>query len=159
MTDRDYNECVRQHADHLYRFVVKNTRNAEDAKDIMQSSFEKMWAKRESVNALTAKAFLFTVAYHEVVDLSRRKKKRVQMEDVPIYHRGSDHKKLLEKAFSKLSEIQQSLVLLKDWEGYSYEEISGIPGLNTPQVKVYLHRARLQLRRYLGSLENVLEMH
>jgi RNA polymerase sigma-70 factor (ECF subfamily) len=137
---------------------VKNTRNTEDAKDIVQSSFEKMWAKRESVNALTAKAFLFTVAYHEVVDLSRRKKTRVQMEDAPVYHRGNDHKRLLEIAFSKLGETQRSLVLLKDWEGYSYEEISGITGLNTVQVKVYLHRARLQLRKYLGSLENVLEM-
>lgn len=157
MTDRDYNECVQQHADHLYRFVLKNTRNAEDAKDIVQSSFEKMWAKRDTVNPLTAKSFLFTVGYHEVVDLSRRKKKTVRMEDVPHYHRGTDHKKLLEKAFTKLNDTQRSLVLLKDWEGYSYAEISGITGLNTPQVKVYLHRARLQLRKYLGSLENLLE--
>ena len=80
------------------------------------------------------------------------------MEDVPLYQRGTDHKKLLEKAFTKLNDTQRSLVLLKDWEGYSYEEISGITGLNTSQVKVYLHRARLQLRKYLGSLENLLEV-
>jgi RNA polymerase sigma-70 factor (ECF subfamily) len=46
--------------------------------------------------------------------------------------------------------------LLKDYEGYSYEEIGQITGLNESQVKVYLHRARLQLKNYLVSLENLI---
>lgn len=158
MNDAEYNELVQLHADHLYRFVLKNTRNAEDAEDVVQSSFEKMWAKRDTVNTVTGKAFLFTVAYHELVDLSRRKKVRVELTDSPFHHRCNDHKKLLELAFSKLGEMQRSLVLLKDYEGYSYEEISGITGLNTTQVRVYLHRARTQLRKFLGSLDNIVEM-
>jgi RNA polymerase sigma-70 factor (ECF subfamily) len=48
------------------------------------------------------------------------------------------------------------LVLLKDYEGYNYEEIGQITGLNESQVKVYLHRARLNLRNYLGKPENVM---
>jgi RNA polymerase sigma-70 factor (ECF subfamily) len=55
-----------------------------------------------------------------------------------------------------LSETARSLVLLKDYEGYSYEEIGTITGLNESQVKVYLHRARLQLKNYLVSIENVM---
>jgi RNA polymerase sigma-70 factor (ECF subfamily) len=47
-------------------------------------------------------------------------------------------------------------VLLKDYEGYSYEEIGRISGLSESQVKVYLHRARLQLKNYLVKPENVL---
>jgi len=46
--------------------------------------------------------------------------------------------------------------MLKDYEGYSYEEIAKITGLNEGQVKVYLHRARLALRNYLVSPENVM---
>jgi RNA polymerase sigma-70 factor (ECF subfamily) len=46
--------------------------------------------------------------------------------------------------------------MLKDYEGYSYEEIGKITGLNESQVKVYLHRARITLRNYLVSRENVL---
>ena len=65
-------------------------------------------------------------------------------------------KKVLEMALARLSETQRSLVLLKDYEGYSYEEIGKITGLNVSQVKVYLHRARLQLKNYLVSPENVL---
>ena len=64
-------------------------------------------------------------------------------------------KKVLEQALDRLSETQKSLVLLKDYEGYSYEEIGRITGLNESQVKVYLHRARIQLKNYLVKPENV----
>jgi RNA polymerase sigma-70 factor (ECF subfamily) len=53
-------------------------------------------------------------------------------------------------------ETQRSLVLLKDYEGYSYDEIGQITGLSESQVKVYLHRARLQLKDYLVKIENVI---
>jgi RNA polymerase sigma-70 factor (ECF subfamily) len=55
-----------------------------------------------------------------------------------------------------LNETHRALILLKDYEGYSYEEIGRITGLNESQVKVYLHRARIQLKTFLVSLENVL---
>jgi RNA polymerase sigma-70 factor (ECF subfamily) len=45
---------------------------------------------------------------------------------------------------------------LKDYEGYSYEEIGKITALNASQVKVYLHRARLQLKEIVGKLENII---
>ena len=65
-------------------------------------------------------------------------------------------KKVLEEALSRLGETQRSLVLLKDYEGYSYEEIGKITGLSDSQVKVYLHRARVQLKEYLVKIENVI---
>ena len=80
------------------------------------------------------------------------------MEDVPVYNRQQQHtKKILESALARLNETQRSLVLLKDYEGYSYEEIGEITSLSASQVKVYLHRARIQLKNYLVSPENILE--
>ena len=76
MTDRDYNECVRLHADGLYRFILKNIKNREDARDIVQTAFEKMWRKRETVDTVTSKSFLFTVAYNEMIDQLRKKHNR-----------------------------------------------------------------------------------
>lgn len=58
-------------------------------------------------------------------------------------------------ALNRLNETQKSLVMLKDYEGYNYEEIGQIMDLTESQVKVYLHRARLALRNYLVSPENV----
>ena len=69
--------------------------------------------------------------------------------------RHSYTKRVLDEALQRLGETQRSLVLLKDYEGYSYEEIGQITGLSLSQVKVYLHRARMTLKEYLGKMENV----
>ena len=161
MTEREYNECVGTYADNVYRFILKNLRHEEDARDVVQTAFEKMWRHREQVDAARSKSYLFTVAYHPMID-HIRKVKRIQLkeelnensrvQDKP----GNNLKKVLEDALARLSETQRSLVLLKDYEGYSYEEIGKITGLSESQVKVYLHRARVQLKEYLVKIENVI---
>jgi RNA polymerase sigma factor (sigma-70 family) len=161
MTEKEYNQCVNQYADNVYRFILKNLRHEEDARDVVQSAFEKMWVNRAEVDAARCKSYLFTVAYHQMID-HIRKVKRIQLkdefrEDSRITDRPvSNTRKILETALSRLSETQRSLVLLKDYEGYSYEEIGKITGLSESQVKVYLHRARIQLKNFLVSPENVM---
>ena len=161
MTEREYNECVNTYADNVYRFIVKNLRHEEDARDVVQTAFEKMWRNRDEVDATRAKSYLFTVAYHQMID-HIRKVKRITLkeefsEGVKIQDRPVNNiKKVLEEALGRLSETQRSLVLLKDYEGYSYEEIGQITALSESQVKVYLHRARVQLKEYLVKIENVI---
>ena len=150
MTEKEYNQCVTEYADNVYRFILKNLRHEEDAKDVVQTAFEKMWRNRQEVDYEKSKSYLFTVAYHQMID-HLRKAKRIQLREVfndevkiadrPIHNA----KKILQEALGKLNEIQRSLVMLKDYEGYSYEEIGSITGLSSSQVKVYLHRARIQL--------------
>ncbi len=161
MTEKEYNQCVDLYADNVYRFILKNLRNKADAKDIVQGAFEKMWINRLQVENDRCKSYLFTVAYHQMID-HIRKNKRISLRDEfseetkvvnRVYH---DSKKILHDALNRLNETQRSLVLLKDYEGYSYEEIGKITGLNESQVKVYLHRARLQLREYIVKPENVI---
>ena len=161
MTEREYNDCVDAHADGVYRFILKNLQHTEDARDIVQIAFEKMWKNRDAVVSETAKSYLFTVAYHQMID-HIRKSKRVQF--VETFDEGSrvssavspDLKKELERALQRLTPLQKSLILLKDYEGYSYDEIGKITALNPSQVKVYLHRARLQLRDFVGKPENII---
>ncbi len=161
MTEKDYNECVAAYADRVYRFILKNIRHEEDARDIVQTSFEKLWKNRREVQAAKCRSYLFTIAYHQMIDHLRRTKK-VQLraefrEELRIADRPHHRlKQLLDLALSRLNETQRSLVLLKDYEGYSYQEIGQITGLNETQVKVYLHRARIQLKNYLVSVENII---
>jgi RNA polymerase sigma factor (sigma-70 family) len=161
MTEREYNECVTQFSDNVYRFILKNLRHEEDARDVVQTAFEKLWRNRVDVNPEKSKSYLFTIAYHQMID-HLRKNKRIQLkesfsDEAGIYNRPVQNvKKILEMALARLNETQRSLVMLKDYEGYSYEEIGQITGLNESQVKVYLHRARLQLKNFLVSPENVL---
>lgn len=161
MTAEDYNDCVKLYADGLYRFMLKSTRQVEDARDLVQSSFEKLWEHRSEVNALKCKSYLFTIAYHKMIDLNRKNRRLEFREELPDQMETSTRnparlKELLEKALGRLNERQRTLVLLKDYEGYSYEEIAEITGLNGTQVKVTLHRARLILKEWLVSVENVL---
>ena len=161
MTEREYNQCVNLYADNVYRFILKNLRHEEDSRDVVQSAFEKMWVNRADVDNAKCKSYLFTVAYHQMID-HLRKAKRISLrdefkDDMRVTDRPvSNTKKILEEALNRLSETQRSLVLLKDYEGYSYEEIGKITGLNESQVKVYLHRARIQLKNFLVSPENVM---
>jgi RNA polymerase sigma factor (sigma-70 family) len=161
MTEHEYNQCVRDYADNVYRFILKNLRHEEDARDVVQSSFEKMWINRASVDSSRSKSFLFTVAYNQMIDHLRKVKRISLKESFNENSQYSDRpahnaKKILEEALARLNETQRSLVLLKDYEGYSYEEISEITGLNSSQVKVYLHRARVQLKNFLVKPENVI---
>ena len=161
MTEKEYNQCVHLYADNVYRFILKNLRNEEDARDVVQTAFEKMWVNRGEVDNLRCKSYLFTVAYHQMID-HIRKIKRISLKeefdegsriyDKPVHNA----KKILEEALSRLNDTQRSLVLLKDYEGYSYDEIGQITALNVSQVKVYLHRARIQLKNYLVKAENVI---
>lgn len=161
MTEREYNECVNQWADNVFRFIVKNLRHTEDAEDVVQAAFEKLWINRANVEADKAKSYLFTIAYHQMIDHTRKVKRMHYRDEMPDTALGSgkqpDHylKKVLDDALATLNETQRSLVMLKDYEGYSYEEIGQILSLTESQVKVYLHRARTQLRNYLVRLENV----
>jgi RNA polymerase sigma factor (sigma-70 family) len=161
MTEKDYNECVKLYADNVYRFILKNLKNEEDAKDVVQSSFEKMWMNKETVENVKCKSFLFTVAYNTMIDHIRKNKRIVLKDDFGETALGSNNqqqntKRILQEALSRLNERDRSLVMLKDYEGYNYAEIGEITNLNESQVKVYLHRARLQLREYLVKVENVL---
>jgi len=161
MTERDYNECVKQYADNVYRFILKNLRHTDDAQDVVQSAFEKLWINREQVDAEKAKSYLFTIAYHQMIDHLRKVKRMSYKEEIPEQALGTENqphhfaKQALERALATLTETQRNLVMLKDYEGYSYQEIGEIMSLNESQVKVYLHRARLQLRNYLVAKENV----
>jgi RNA polymerase sigma-70 factor (ECF subfamily) len=156
MTDKDYNNCVDNFADGVYRFIVKNIRHTEDAQDIVQSAFEKLWVNREQVLPEKAKSYLFTVAYHQMIDHIRKSNKMPLAEETSIPHQPinqaqAELKQLLMRAVNQLNPTQKSLVLLKDYEGYSYQEIAEIMNLSDSQVKVYLHRARLILKNKLSA--------
>ena len=161
MKAEDYNRCVDLHADNLYRFILKHVRDAEFARDIVQDSFEKLWVKLEEVNADKAKSYLFTVGYHTMIDALRRDKKKGEFSEAdPLQmshdRQYSDLNEILHQALDTLPEIQKSVVLLRDYEGYSYAEIGEICRLTESQVKVYIFRALKALRTYLVAPETLM---
>jgi RNA polymerase sigma-70 factor (ECF subfamily) len=161
MTTAQYNQCVDSHADGVYRFILKNIRDEEKARDIVQDSFEKMWIKVEEISFDKARSYLFTTAYHTMIDAIRRERFQAGMDEAAFNEHSyrpeySGLKEVLEEAVARLPEIQRTVVLLRDYEGYSYQEIGEVTGLNESQVKVYIYRARTFLKNYIGSLDAVI---
>ena len=157
MTASEYNRCVDEFADGVYRFVLKNIRDTEAAKDIVQDTFEKMWRLRDGIDAAKGKSYLFTAAYRTLVDFTRRKRQNVSDEKLVSWESETavahDVKEMIDRALNTLPEDQRVVITLRDMEGYSYDEIGEITGFSESQVKVYIYRARLAMKKYLVSLE------
>jgi RNA polymerase sigma factor (sigma-70 family) len=161
MTVSEYNKCVEAFSDGVYRFILKNIKDEDKAKDTVQDSFEKMWIRAKDISFDKARSYLFTTAYHTMIDSIRKDSKQSLLQPaheniITCNNDYSDLKEVLDEAVEKLPEIQRSVLLLRDYEGYSYEEIGEITNLSESQVKVYIFRARTFLKNYIGSLETVI---
>jgi RNA polymerase sigma-70 factor (ECF subfamily) len=161
MTVAEYNKSVDDHADSIYRFILKNIRNHERARDVVQDTYEKLWIKVSDVSADKVKSYLFTTAYHTMIDMIRKEKRIIPFETDrhDVQHTGKSYSglsEILDKAIEKLPADQRSVIMLRDYEGYAYDEIAAMTGLTESQVKVYIFRGRMFLKNYLGSIEAVI---
>ena len=162
MTVAEYDKCVSQYSDNLYRFALKSLRSDDEAKDIVQESFLRLWENREAVLSGKEKSYLFTVAYRLIVDRVRMGKRYAEDESAlrtspapgrPHYNGISE---LIDRFLDELPPLQKSLIMLRDYEGYSYREMAEMTRLSETQVKVYIFRARTALRRVIGDINNIL---
>ncbi len=161
MTVEEYNRSVDQFSDGLYRFILNNIKDSDKARDIIQDTYEKLWVKRETVSIEKVKSYLFTAAYHTMIDLIRKEKWSVDFSSVDRDSHShtdqySDLNEILHEAIGRLPGDQRSVIMLRDYEGYSYQEIAEITGLSESQVKVYIFRGRMFLKRYIGKIEAIL---
>ncbi len=160
MTPREYNEAVDRWADPLFRFAFKLCKQQMIAEDLVQEAFAALWEHRANVPKEKAKPYLFQVLYRKFVDEYRRKQQwaewnheahtKAAYEDPP-----PDVRTVIARAVDQLPEAQRAVLLLRDWEGYSYREIGQITGLSESQVKVYLFRARKKMKDLLVDISNV----
>lgn len=158
MTIEEYNSAVELFSDRVYRFVLKNVRDQYKAEDIVQDSYEKLWKNHESVDYLKVRQYLFATAYHTLIDRVRKEKRMTSSEEIKFVEPGhseqfSDIREILDAAIEKLPEVQKMVLLLRDYEGYSYEEIGELASLSESQVKVYIYRARVFLKNYIGRID------
>ncbi len=162
MKAKEYNIIVEKHADGLYRFILSNIRDEDKAQDIVQDSFERLWINHEEISFEKGKSFLFKIAYNRMIDIIRKDKRLLGSSEIVEHEKDGyidnrlELKEVLDVALNKLSKIQKSVVVLRDYEGYAYEEIAEITGLNESQVKVYIFRARQYLKKYIGQLDLVI---
>jgi len=64
-----------------------------------------------------------------------------------------DVQQLIDEGVSRVNDFYRWLLTLRDFEGYSYQEIAEMTALSVDQVKVYIFRARRFLKQYIGKME------
>jgi RNA polymerase sigma-70 factor (ECF subfamily) len=121
-----------------------------------------VWIKKDGIDAKKAKSYLFTTAHHTLIDVVRKNKPKVEVDAIDKVQfqkplENMDLQATLHEALDQLPAIQKTVVLLRDYEGYGYDEIGKITDLKESQVKVYIFRARKKLKELLVSVEAVIE--
>ncbi len=156
MKASEYNQCVHQYADRLYRFALRMLSDPLDAEDVVQLVFERLWKRHDQVKVEAVKSYLFTSVHRACIDQFRKRQtQRKAMEYMErneplIPHDDLENRQLIEEGLKRLSHEYKSLVMLRDYEGYSYQEIAELTDQSLSQVKIKLFRARKKLQFFLG---------
>ena len=158
MKRKEYNIVVKEQSGNLFGYAIRFLRNEEDAKDIVQDVFEKLWLNRSKVEFAKSKSWMFTTAHNAMINFSTRKGRMKLSDEMTEFDSGKSQSNLfesnqvVERAVSILPPIQKSVILLRDLEDYSYKEIGDILELSDSQVKVYLFRARKKIKNQLKGM-------
>jgi len=146
----------------LYRYVLFRVRRREDAEDLTQTLFLKAFESLECYRdtGVPFSAWLYTIARNLIIDYFK-KKKPVRLEDQevlcenliePMYTAerdavGGEERHLLARALSGLSEIEQTVVIMRSIDERSYEEIAITVGKSEEAVRAIKHRALVRMQK------------
>ena len=153
MTDKEYKEQIDLHADDVLRYLAKNIKDGEVAKDILQDTFVSLWENKEKVEPSKIKNWLFTVAHNNMLKLFRYNKIR---QNSFIEENSSElnleNTQLIDQLLKQLPDRMRQCLMLKDWQGFSIKEIAEILDISEENVKVNIFRAKVKLKELKSQL-------
>lgn len=151
----------------MYSYVLHMLRDPAISADVTQDVFIRLWEHREDMEEDRILSWLLRVARNACIDQVRKRKVRQSVENdevsgVDVLHdegpapdRSAQimlFRERLQEALDRLGEPHRSIVVLREIQGYKYDEIADSLKLPLNTVKVYLHRARKALRKDLGEV-------
>ncbi len=159
MKQQKFNSLIAAHQERVYSLALYVLRDQQEAEDITQEVFAKLWDNLGQVAEDSAQKWLSIVTRNKCIDKIRARKEHVELEEGHmVTGQRSEPVQILEieqlsnklqQAISKLSEPYSSLIALCDVKQHSQQTAADLLSLNVNQVKVYLHRARHELRNLL----------
>lgn len=157
ISKQKFNDAVKNYSDSLFGYMLKLTKDKDEAQNWVQEAYTVLWEKRNDVDPEKAKSFLFTTAYRKMIDAYRKKKVRenyAPFVNVEVFNQPKELelKQLLSIAFERIDEKKKAIILLRDYEGYDYQSIADIMQISLSNVKVNLFRARKEMKQILSAL-------
>ncbi|HUX97683.1 MAG TPA: RNA polymerase sigma factor [Bacteroidales bacterium] len=159
MTRIEFNNQVMQLSRNLYLVAYRLLKRKDEAEDAVQEVFIRLWNKVDELDRYNSlEAFAITTVKNYSIDILRRKKLMI-IEDQESHKEIHDKEpspeeamerkessSILNSIIERLPDLYRSVIIMKEIDGLSYEEIAGITGQNINTLRVTLSRARVMIR-------------
>ena len=166
--DRAFEELARREERALYRHAARMLGSGPDAEDVVQDAFLSAWRGIRSFEGTSFRAWVFRIVTNRALDLIRSKRRRPELPlepaadedvvwaepaapdaDLSEIASGREALVVVEEALKGVPEEQRAALLLRDVEGFAYEEIALMTNAEIGTVKSRIHRARVAVRNAL----------
>ena len=157
-------DVLKYHMDDIYHYLLKLSGHPQTAEDLLQDTLVKAFEHLESYHGEKVRPWLFKVAHNTYVDWYRREKRQILTDpdllagltravgpepEAEFLQRGKIDSWLA--AMRILPEKSRQILILRDYHGFSYQEIADILNLSLANVKVTLYRARTTIREVMKN--------
>ena len=149
-------------SDKLFRLALRITMNRAEAEDVVQDTLLKVWEHREEWEQINnLEAFAIATCRNRALDVMTRAGRNTQKLDEMAHFSSQTPQEQLEadeqislvnRLMDDLPEVQRTIMLLRDIEGKTYQEIAQTLDISETQVKVYLHRARTKIKERIWTI-------
>ena len=165
---RAFDDLARREERALYRHAARIVGPGPDAEDVVQDAFLSAWRSIGSFEGTSFRAWLFRSVTNRALDRVRSRKRRPELPLEPaddeeatwaepaspgpeLADLAASREALLvvEEALKLVPDVQRAALLLRDVEGFAYEEIALMTGVEIGTVKSRIHRARVAVRNTL----------
>lgn len=168
-----FREIVSQNQSFLYTVAYRFLGKAEDAEDVVQESFIRMWRNLSNYRAeVKLSTWLYKIVVNLCLDMLKSSHRRQQKNSVDVseqwnlYSHAVDHEvharelhALIQEAASELTPKQKAVFVLRDLEGLQVEEVCDVLSMSAGNVKSNLYYARQQmsekLKMYYQTTEKI----
>ena len=148
-------------SDRLFRLALRITMNRAEAEDVVQDTLLKVWEHREEWEQINnLEAFAIATCRNRALDIVKRAGRNTDnLDEMAHFSSQTPHEQLeaneqislVRRFMDDLPEVQRTIMLLRDIEGKTYQEIAKMLDISETQVKVYLHRARTKIKEKLKN--------
>jgi RNA polymerase sigma-70 factor (ECF subfamily) len=162
MDDAHFRDAVESHKDRVFTFAAWFLGSREDASDVTQEAFMRLWNHRHRVEPEAGRAWLLKTARRICIDLTRKRRTTCSPEAIDGFLTAgpsdgaalnAETRRAVATAFAELSERDRTLLHLRDVQGLPHEQIGSILGMAHTAVRVGVHRARARHRALLEKAE------
>lgn len=151
--------------DRLFRLALRTTLDRAESEDIVQETLLRIWDMRDEWREIDSiEAYATTICRRLAIDATKKAARQnvtldEQRDATPAgttpYEQLDAKQRLhiVRQLLDTLPEQQRAIMLLRDIEGHTYQEIGQTLGLSESQVKVYLFRARQKIKKQFAKIE------